>query len=233
MKHVLDNPVWHALISGNTTLARGIDNVKFFPKEVSPIVGLQDFTTASFDALYEMIPFDSPVVIFTVDKLVIPPMWRGMHHLTGLQMVYAGSALPPLPAEEEIVSLTDEHIPHMLALTRLTNPGPFSSRTIDFGHYEGIFKEGVLVAMAGQRLHPYNYAEISAVCTHPNYTGKGYARQLLLRQMHRIAGAGNTPFLHVKHENDRAINVYKNIGFETRSEISFIVLEKEKAANCL
>lgn len=228
IKHVLDNPAWHALISGNKNLAQGSDTVKAFPEEVSPIVGLLEYTADSFNALYDIIPSNNPVVVFTVDDPEIPDLWSILVSLTGLQMVYTGSALPVLEADEEVASLTDEDIPQMLALTKLTNPGPFSSRTIDFGHYEGIFKGGQLIAMAGQRLHPFDYAEISAVCTHPDHTGKGYARQLILRQVHRIMTSGGIPFLHVKGDNERAINVYKNLGFEVRRSISFFVLQKKR-----
>ncbi|TKK65977.1 GNAT family N-acetyltransferase [Ilyomonas limi] len=231
MTPVLDNPVWHALISGNKALALGTDTVKVFPKEISPIVGLQEYTTANFNILYDITSFDRTIVLFSAEDQVIPDSWRVLHRISGLQMVYAGSPLPELRDDEEIISLTDEHISQMLLLTKLTNPGPFAARTIDFGYYQGILKDGELVAMAGQRLHLYNYAEISAVCTHPHHTGKGYARQLLLRQMYRMLAAGNTPFLHVRNENSRAINVYKNIGFETRKEMYFFVLKKNDNAN--
>jgi hypothetical protein len=168
VNHVLDNPAWHAFISGNKNLALGTDTAKAFPEEVSPIAGLQEYTTANFNTLYDITTSSKPVVIFTVDEPLISDVWSVLVSLTGLQMVYTGSALPVLEADEKIAPLTDEHIPQMLALTKLTNPGPFSSRTIDFGHYEGIFKEEQLIAMAGQRLHPFDYAEISAVCTHPS-----------------------------------------------------------------
>jgi predicted GNAT family acetyltransferase len=129
----------------------------------------------------------------------------------------------------EIVDLTNEHIPAMLSLTKLTNPGPFLERTIEFGHYRGIFDGEELVAMAGQRIHAFNYAEISAVCTHPDYLGKGYARQLLLNQAQRMQAEGNIPYLHVLTTNERAIKVYEGIGFTIRKEMYFYVLQKNQA----
>jgi predicted GNAT family acetyltransferase len=137
------------------------------------------------------------------------------------------SEAKPVDTHLPHIPLTDIHIPQMLALTKLTNPGPFAERTIDFGHYHGIFDGDKLVAMAGQRLHAGNYAEISAVCTHPDHLGKGYAKQLLLHQIHRIKANRETPFLHVRNDNERAINVYKSLGFETRTEIYFYVVVKE------
>jgi len=133
----------------------------------------------------------------------------------GQQLVTAG-----------LVPLTNEHVPQMEALAKLTNPGPFAKKTIDFGHYHGVFENDKLVAMAGQRLYPYNYAEVSAVCTHPDHTGKGYARQLLQFQVDRIKAASEIPFLHVKDDNERAIKVYKSLGFATRTKVYFYVLVK-------
>ncbi len=225
-QHILDNPIWNALISGNKKFAQGSDTVKFFPGEVSPFIAFKDNSTPRFDALYDMIAFDTPVLLFAVVEMKIPDSWSVLLVIHGFQMVYTGSPLPELQ-EEEIEVLTYEHIPQMLVLTKLTNPGPFALRTIEFGNYEGVIKDGHLVAMAGQRLHPYDYMEISAVCTHPDHAGKGYARQLLLRQVRHILAASGIPFLHVKTDNSRAINVYKSLGFEIRKAVSFIVLQKK------
>lgn len=126
----------------------------------------------------------------------------------------------------ELISLTEEHVSQMLSLTKLTNPGPFAPRTIDFGHYRGIFEGDQLAAMAGQRLYAFNYAEVSAVCTHPDHTGKGYARQLLIHQINRITASGDIPYLHVRSDNDRAIKVYESLGFVTRCNVWFYVIKK-------
>jgi predicted GNAT family acetyltransferase len=134
--------------------------------------------------------------------------------------------IAPANTESKLTVLTEEHIPRMLALTKLTNPGPFAERTIEFGHYYGIFDGDKLVAMAGQRLHAFEYAEISAVCTHPDYAGRGYARELLSYQVHRIKAASGIPFLHVRCDNKRAIKVYEDLGFSTRREIYFHIMEK-------
>jgi ribosomal protein S18 acetylase RimI-like enzyme len=226
VKHVLDNPIWNALISGNKAFSEGVDTVKLFPRDISPLIGLEENTTLYFDRLYEILPFDTPVVVFSIGKLEIPDSWSILMHIPGFQMVYTGSPLPVIQ-NEGFVTLTDEHIPQMLELTELTNPGPFSTRTIELGHFEGIFKAGQLVAMTGQRLKPYDYVEVSAVCTHPDHTGKGYARQLVLRQMQHIKAAAAIPFLHVKSDNSRAIKLYESLGFEIRKEVSFVVVQKK------
>lgn len=224
--HPLNNPAWHALLSGNAALSQGNDYVKKFPENVSPIVGMMTYDNDHFNHLYQLADADRPVVLFSVDELSIPANWNQLVCLQGRQMTYEQTAIPPLQGDMDIVTLSEDHIPQMLTLTKLTNPGPFSSRTIDFGRYEGIIINGRLAAMAGQRLQPLPYIEISAVCTHPDFAGKGYARQLLLRQVHYILSAGNVPFLHVRSDNHNAIRLYETLGFTTRTIVQFYVLQK-------
>ncbi len=225
MEHVLDNPAWNALISGNKHLSYGNEQVKYFDKEVSPFAGIKENSMDNFQILFELIPHNVPILFITPVEMEFPGQWKVLNCITGLQMIYDDLA-EPADAELELLRLTDEHIPQMLALTKLTNPGPFAARTIDFGHYYGVFEGERLVAMAGQRLHIFEYAEVSAVCTHPDYTGKGYAKQLLLHQLGRIKTASGIPFLHVRYDNERAIKVYENLGFVTRKKIYFYVLKK-------
>ncbi|GAB4030535.1 GNAT family N-acetyltransferase [Spirosoma jeollabukense] len=224
-KHILDNPAWNALVSGNKHLSNGNDIAKYFAPDVSPFVGIRENTQQNLEVLYQTIPFDNPVILIANEELMISSPWRVLTRIDGFQMVYSGLT-ETLPTGPEIIPLTNQHVPQMLALTQLTNPGPFAPKTIDFGHYRGIFDGDQLIAMAGQRLHAVDFAEISAVCTHPDHLGKGYARMLLLHQLHRIQAASGTPYLHVKSDNVRAVNVYKALGFETRTDIYFYVLQK-------
>jgi predicted GNAT family acetyltransferase len=115
----------------------------------------------------------------------------------------------------------------MIELTAMTKPGPFSTRTHELGTYLGIRKDGKLVAMAGERLKVPGHTEVSAVCTHPEHTGKGYAGDLMAEVMKRIRERGETPFLHVRQDNGRAIEVYKRLGFRQRKLGHFAVLRKE------
>ncbi len=225
MKHILDNPAWHALASGNKALSNETETVNYFSPEVSPFAAIYEPTQANFDLLHQTIPFTTPIGLISDEKLSITDSWRVLQRIDGFQMIYTKPA-EPAPTGPNVMSLTKKHVPQMLALTKLTAPGPFSSRTIEFGHYEGIFDGEEIIAMAGQRLHAYEFAEISAVCTHPDYLSKGYARHLIMRQIGRIQAASGTPFLHVRSDNVRAINVYKAMGFETRKEIYIYILQK-------
>jgi predicted GNAT family acetyltransferase len=188
-------------------------------------VGIKENSTDNFRVLFELIPHDVPILFITPVEMKFPGQWKVLNCITGLQMICDDLA-KPADAELELLPLTDEHIPQMLALTKLTNPGPFAAKTINFGHYYGVFEGDRLVAMAGQRLHIFEYAEVSAVCTHPDYTGKGYAKQLLFHQLRRIKATSGIPFLHVRYDNERAIKVYESLGFVTRKKIYFYVLKK-------
>jgi ribosomal protein S18 acetylase RimI-like enzyme len=225
MKHILDNPAWNALITSNKAFSEGNDTAKYFPKEVSPFVATAEISVENFNLLNNTIPFESYFIFIAPHDIVIPEQWTIVQYLKCLQMVFEGD-LPAGILEDGLVQLTEQHVPQMLELTQLTNPGPFINRTIEFGHYQGIFDGDKLVAMAGQRLNPAPYAEISAVCTHPDYLGRGYAGKLLMNQVKRIKAASEIPFLHVKAENERAIKVYEKLGFVTRKEMSFYVLKK-------
>jgi ribosomal protein S18 acetylase RimI-like enzyme len=228
MENVLDNPAWNALISGNKHLAYGTEQVKYFDKEVSPFAAFIENTPEHFRKLNELLPNNRLVLLVSPSELNIPESWKILQVIKGLQMIYHNSGEQDT-AHRELIPLRVEHVPEMVALAKLTNPGPFESGTIKFGHYFGIFEKDKLVAMAGQRLHVFEYAEISAVCTHPDHTGKGYARQLMLHQIKRIRAGGHIPILHVKHENDRAIRMYEHLGFQTRKEVYFHAIVKNSA----
>jgi predicted GNAT family acetyltransferase len=115
--------------------------------------------------------------------------------------------------------------PAMMALTSLTNPGPFANRTHLLGEYWGIDQDGRLAAMAGERFKQPGFTEISGVCTHPDYRGRGYAMELCLKLADRISGRGETPYLHVYEGNTGARALYEKLGFRVRRNIHVGILE--------
>lgn len=226
MGHVLDNPVWSALNTGNKDISQGTDEVKFYRSGISLFAGLVENSNDNFLALHALTPDDEGAYgVVSLGRIDIHQPWTVAHCIPVLQMVCERPLLRQA-ITMPIVELSDEHIPQMLALAELTKPGPFKERTIDFGHYQGIFNGKHLAAMAGQRMHATPYAEISAVCTHPDYTGRGYAAQLMLNQIKRIADAGEIPFLHVAVSNERAIKLYESLGFVSRRELFVYIVTK-------
>jgi len=225
MTHLLDQPVWNALVSGNTDMSNGTATAKYFDKAVAPFADVEVQNADNFKILYETVPGNQVAAVFSINENLEAGPWTVISRIDGFQMVYNGP-VQELTGENIIQPLDSENIPSMLSLTDQTKPGPFLEKTIDFGHYHGIFIDNKLASMAGQRFHPGAFAEISAVCTHPDFTGKGFARQLILHQIKRIRENGETPFLHVKSENLNAIKLYQSIGFEVRTEIFIHILRR-------
>jgi len=223
MLHLLNNPIFNGLTLGNSHLANGNDQAKYFDAEISPLIGLKDYSQADFDALHQLITEDRSLATITAKDIVIPKPWELIRHIVIQQMVFGGT----IPIKrEEFTSLQTGHVPAMLALTKLTNPGPFAKRTIEFGNYEGIFADGELAAMAGQRTQPRPFIEVSAVCTHPNHHGKGYAGSLIKSQIQNITALDCTPFLHVRSDNPTAIKLYEKLGFRINQPVHFNLFKK-------
>lgn len=225
MDHVLDNPAWNALTSGNKSMSLGTETVKYFSDDVAPFIGFKEYTFENFNTLYSHIKEGRRCAVVSANEITFPHSWKIIERLNILQMAYIKPFVKPFD-NKNIVSLGNMDIEEMTQLTQLTHPGPFKNGTISFGHYEGIFDNGKLVAMAGQRLHPCPYVEISAVCTHPDFLKKGLASQLILSQVLRIFSSSEIPFLHVVADNVKAIKLYNDLGFTKRSDILIYVIEK-------
>ncbi|GAB4092697.1 GNAT family N-acetyltransferase [Flaviaesturariibacter terrae] len=225
MQQLLQNSVYEALSSGDARLGTRRGNVAFFDADVSPFVGFPEGLAEGFAELHALLPAGRRILFARPEPLAIPGGWTLRVHIEGAQFVYEGGADAPLSAVE-LQPLGPEHVPEMIALTALTKPGPFDRRTIEFGHYYGVFEAGRLVAMTGQRLHPGNYSEISAVCTHPDFLGRGYAAALMQQQLRLMRAAGTTPFLHVRADNTRAIELYERLGFRRSRPMQFYFMER-------
>lgn len=229
VKHLLHNPVYNALLSGDAALGFGTEQVKCFDEEVSPFVGFREGYANGFDDLYQLLPAGRKILYANPEKIQAPPGWQVLHEIEGLQFA-GGKHTGTVDSPHQLIPLNSGHVAEMISLAQLTKPGPFSARTIDFGHYYGIFEDGKLVAMTGQRLHPGNYAEVSAVCTHPDYLGKGYAAALISQQLQLIARNGQEVFLHVRKDNSRAIAIYERLGFMVSRPMNFYFMKKQEAS---
>ena len=164
------------------------------------------------------------VVLSTPDPVSAPAQFKILLAKTGEQMI--GTPAEASSRTADIVTLGAADVPAMMELTKLTNPGPFAARTHELGTFLGIKVNGRPVAMAGERMKPANYTEITAVCVHPDHRGHGYAQALLGAVARGIVARGEIPFLHVFSDNDSAIALYRRQGMEIRRRLCVTVLAR-------
>jgi ribosomal protein S18 acetylase RimI-like enzyme len=219
---LLNNPIWHALSTEQSYLSEGNHLAKRFPQDVSPFGAIQTLSPSEYEALAKLLHGDT-VALCLDSKPTLPPDWTTRINLDAYQMTFEGP--PPARQNNLMRRLTHDDVPEMLALTKLTDPGPFLPRTIDLGAYYGIHDSRSLVAMAGERLHLTGFTEVSAVCTHPNFRGRGYGNALMSKVISGILNRGETPFLHVKTDNP-AIALYKKLGFQIRAKLYIAVIQQ-------
>jgi predicted GNAT family acetyltransferase len=141
----------------------------------------------------------------------------------GVQMIFENHDLSSHDTSG-ILGLGDADATEMLELATLTEPGPFLPRTHHMGRFWGVRIDGRLAAMAGERMRFPGYTEVSGVCTHPDFRGRGLARSLSAHVAQRILERNETPFLHAWSTNDAAIALYRSLGFRIRSQVNVVVL---------
>ncbi len=233
----LDNPIWWSTQGHQASLAETRGRAARFLPEVSPFAGFEGPPTPVDWADLATLtgPGGSAAVVTTEDDELVPPDgWTVPWSSSGVQMVGRpngpGRPAPGSPdrPDDEVVPLAADDVPDMLALVAVARPGPFLSRTIEFGGYVGVRRDGQLVAMAGQRMRPPGFAEISAVATHPDHRRQGLAEVLIGAVASAIVARGEAPFLHVAGGNTNAIRLYETLGFTARRTVRFTVLESTR-----
>ena len=218
----LDNPIWHALNTYHKHLAiRGDETVRY-PPDILGAVALAENSRVGFTKLRDLVQAHEIVGVMGALPEELAG-WEVVHSDQGRQLIHED--LQPASPVDAVV-LTTEDVPEMLDLVDVTQPGPFSPRAIELGEFLGIRQDGHLVAMAGQRLHLPGFCEVSTVCTHPDYRGRGYAAALTTMVAESILERQEIPFLHVAPGNDRALRLYLQLGFRIRTEIQFSILKK-------
>jgi predicted GNAT family acetyltransferase len=220
--HPLDYPIWTALTSRQQALAEGGARARRYPSAVAPFAATVDTSAESFAALHVLMSPSDQIALFTPDPVIAPAEFKVLRARTGEQMIGTPSEISSRAVD--IVTLGAADVPAMMELTKLTKPGPFNLRTRELGTFLGIRIDGRLVAMAGERMQPGNYTEMTAVCVHPDYRGRGYAQGLLGAIARQIVARGEIPFLHVFSDNDSAIALYRRQGMEIRRTLWMTVL---------
>jgi ribosomal protein S18 acetylase RimI-like enzyme len=228
---VLDNAVYASLTGPHAHLARHRGRAVRYLGEVSPFAALPaEPGSDDWNDLAALV--DNPEgVALTTYSAEAPPNWAELVRIPCIQMIDAGAEARPdgqLPvaslAPDDLVRLSYHDVPEMLELVAQTKPGPFAPRTIDMGSYVGLREAGRLIAMAGERLHPPGWTEISAVCTAPEHRGRGLATRLMQAVAYGIRDRGETPFLHVASSNTAAMRLYEAMGYEARASFDVVAV---------
>ncbi|MFD0306860.1 GNAT family N-acetyltransferase [Streptomyces sp. NPDC127119] len=217
--HILDNPARASLTGPHAHFAERRGRVLRYPADVSPWLALPDDPGADDWADVAALAGPGNEIALPGFRGEIPEGWEITFRGEGVQFVDDGLAAAPDP---EAVRLGPADVPEMLALVERTRPGPFLPRTVELGTYLGIRRDGALVAMAGERLHPPGWTEISAVCTDAAVRGQGLATRLTLAVAHVIRARGETPFLHTGADNTTAVRLYESLGFRLRRRTKFL-----------
>jgi predicted GNAT family acetyltransferase len=224
--HPLDRPVWASLTTYQEPLSLGGALARRFARDVNLFASARDDSPAAQAALAELMLPGDQVFVVQVPEIAVPPGCRVVKAARAVQMV-ATRSLHDEASADGIEPLGDADVPEMLALARLTEPGPFLERTHTMGRFIGIRDGGRLVAMAGERMRLPGYTEVSGVCSHPDVRGRGFARRLSALVAAAIEARGERPFLHAWVSNRAAITLYERLGFALRTEVNVTVLERE------
>jgi len=224
----LDNPIWSSLRSRHRDLALGVGDAARYPSAIAPFFGVANAEADVAESIASLIEPDESVYL-----LGVAPRASGACSIKAYPLLAQMVCASPLAVIDgpSIIELTEAHRADVLELTALVYPHYFRPRTMEMGRYFGIYevdKSGDvrLAAMAGERMGTDTHQEISAICTHPDFNGRGYARRLTAVLTNDNLARGRTPFLHASHENHRALRMYEQLGYAYRPDIGFWSLRR-------
>jgi predicted GNAT family acetyltransferase len=220
--HPLDRPIWASLTTHHAPLSEGNELARRFARDVNLFASTRDDSPLAADALAALVRPGESVFVLQVPTIVVPPGLVEVKAARGVQMLATRSM--SFGTTRDILTLTDEDAPEMLELATLTEPGPFLARTNTMGTFLGIRIGTRLAAMAGERMRFPGYTEVSGVCTHPDFRGRGLARRLSTAVVAGIEARGDQAFLHAWKTNTSAISLYETLGFKLRTEVNAAVL---------
>ncbi len=228
--HPLDNVLWRALATSQAHLALGGDLARRFRPEYAVFAGMPTLSAAGFGALAGLMQAGE-VAAMSVDHDIDPgPLFDVVDRKNLVQMVGPAAVAGEVREPRRFRPLGPGDVPGMTALVQATEPGPWLARTAELGRFVGFEDDGRLVAMVGERLRVPGHTEISAVCCHPDWRGRGLPGDLMRLVSHAIAARGELPFLHVLAENAPAITLYEKLGFRKRLQSRLAVLRRNETS---
>lgn len=220
----LDRPVWASLATHHRSRSEGGELARRFAPDINVFASSRDDSPEALRALSSLLKPGQRAYVLQVPRIAVPPDCVVLKEAGGVQLV-ATRSLKPDANDEGVEVLREDDAPEMLALATLTEPGPFLTRTHTMGRFIGVRIDGRLAAMAGERMRFPGFTEVSGVCVHPDFRGRGLARRLSACVAANIEARGDTPFLHSWTTNTAAISLYESLGFRIRAEVNVTIFE--------
>lgn len=216
---MLDNPFWSTLTTVHRDIALAEGDARRYPRDVAPFLGVPHADVVIDDALDALVePDDTALMLGVVPSQIT--RWR-LEPLDPIMQMVREAPLPVPDGPEIVPLLSESQHADALALTALVYPHYFRRRTFELGRYFGIYIGTRLAAMAGERFGTPHHREVSAICSHPDFSGSGHARRLTAWLTNDILASGRVPFLHVALGNTRARSLYDRTGWAARRELPF------------
>lgn len=228
---LLDRPVWSAFSGPLREFSAGNTHAVRAAKDVGPLAATRDDSPEALAALAQLAPERGTIGLMQAGPAPAPDTLNVLGVFPLIQLL-ASEPLASSPIDQPITPLDTTHAPAMQALAAVTKPGPFFARTHMLGHFWGIWIDTHLVAMAGERLKMPGYTEVSGVCTHPDYRGRGYAKALMAKVADGIFARGDKPILHAYADNP-ALPLYHKLGFAHRADFTMKWLAKPGAGTAI
>ena len=228
MTHILDRPAWNALATIHAAFAEGTLLAKRYDPSIVPFAAMKDDTSESIAALTDLASANETLALVEARPIPALPLFDTVIDAVLVQML----AEKPFEriADSRIVALGEQDAADMLALATLTKPGPFTLKAQSLGKFWGIRMDDRLVAMGGQRMRQPGFAELSGLCVHPDFQGKGLGKLMLRFVAGEISAGGETVYLHAYKHNEGAVGLYRSLGFAIRSDMHFHLVKRTEAS---
>lgn len=223
VEHPLSNPIWNGLIGPHAHLGLSAGKVRRYRPDVVMFVAVEDPRDPDMPGLLDLIG-EGTAGFVTEGPVALPAGVEVIRIADVLQMIV--DEWNPVPVQLAMMPLGEPDERQMVELVELTKPGPFAPKARLMGTFRGLLDDGRLIAMSGERMRTPTFTEISAVCTHPDYRGRGYAKQFVSQGGNEIVADGKTPFLHVFADNAVAIATYQKLGFRPSRLMQFTVIRR-------
>lgn len=219
MSHPLDNPVWSSLTTSHGDFALRTAHAARYPADVAPFAAVDAFDAEAAHQLWTLLA-PGETVLFVGPSPAFGIGWR-VEPLEDIAQMTCAERLPVRDGPP-VLALDESHVVDVLELTARVYPHYFRPRTVDMGRYFGIYDGETLAAVTGERMRFDGHVELSAICTNPAHTGRGYAQRLVALLTNEILDRGDVPFLHVSHRNARAKALYEHLGFRWRADVALM-----------